>query len=155
MQVIKDETEYLKIWDRVYAEYRFDREAGEWLQLPLPHKRYRVTQCWTEEQEQLVNGIFSRLCRGQMYALDWQHDCFIFSPDEHIPPDFQFFDAERDCNVCFPCYYPDGDFHFFLSADWQLGLFGHPWQAEIYVMGNELIAAFEAQKDLLGLTEAS
>ena len=78
MRVILDETEYLGIWDKVYAEYRFDRAAAEWLRLPLPHKKYRITQYWTAEQEQIVNGIFSRLCPEKMYALDWQHDCFRF-----------------------------------------------------------------------------
>ncbi|MBP0966196.1 MAG: DUF2716 domain-containing protein [Oscillospiraceae bacterium] len=153
MQIILDEKEYLEIWDSVYAEYWFEREAAEWLRLPLPHKKYRLRELWTEEQERIVNSIFSRLCPQTMYALDWQHDCFLFSPTENIPPDFWFHDAERDCNVYFPCYYPNGDFHFFLSSDRQLGLFGHPWREEIYVMGNELIAEFDHMQDQLGLAE--
>ena len=149
MRVILDETEYLGIWDKVYAEYRFDRAAAEWLRLPLPHKKYRITQYWTAEQEQIVNSIFSRLCPEKMYALDWQHDCFRFSPTENIPPDYSYHDAERDVNVYFPRYYPDGDFHFFLSEDWQYGLFGHPWRDEIYVMGDALIAEFEKMRTQL------
>lgn len=153
MQVIKDKTVYRELWDRFCAEFGFDREKENWLILPLPHKSYKVLRPWTEEQERIISGIFSRLCTGEMYALDWQHDCFTFSPDEHIPPDFQFYDAERDCNVYFPGFYPDGDFHFFLSADWQLGLFGHPWREEICVMGTALTAEFEKLKEQLDLAE--
>ena len=153
MQIILDEKMYSEIWERFYAEYSFDREAEQWVRPALPHKMYRLRKLWTEEQERIVNGIFSRHCPQTMYALDWQHDCFLFSPDENIPPDLRFYDAKRDCNVYFPCYYPDGDFHFFLSSDWQLGLFGHPWRSEICVMGNELIAEFEKLKEQLDLAE--
>ena len=155
MRVILDEGEYRALWDRVYGEFRFDREQEAWLRPPLPHKKYRLPQLWTDEQENTVNGIFRRLCPEKMYALDWQHDCMVFSPAEEIPPGYWFHDEERNCNVYFPSYYPNGDFYFFISADWQLGLFGHPWRSEIYVMGDALIAAFDKIKDQLDITEIS
>ena len=153
MQVITDANTYRVLWDKVYDEYGFHLSEEAWLSLPQPYKKYRLSALWTEEQEKLVNGIFMRLC-PEMYALDWQHDCFTFSPSEEIPPDTWYYDAERDCNVYFPCYYPNGDYHFFLSADWYYGLFGHPWREEIYVMGDALIQAFEAAKDQLNLSDA-
>ena len=155
MQVILDEKEYRVLWDRVFHEYGFDREQEAWLRPPLPYKKYRLAQLWTEEQERTVNSIFKALCPGKMYALDWQHDCMIFSPAEEIPLNFSFYDKERDCNVYFPSYFPNGDFYFFLSADWRLGLFGHPWRSEIYVVGDALTAAFDRIREQLALTEIS
>lgn len=88
-----------------------------------------------------------------MYALDWQHDCFVFSPNEDIPLYYWYHDTGRDCNVYFPSYYPNGDFYFFISLDWKIGLFGHPWNKEIYVMGEELINEFDRIKEKLDITE--
>ena len=46
-------------------------------------------------------------------ALDWQHECFRFSPSEKSAY------AET-----LPTYYPDGDYHFFIDGNWRFGLFG-------------------------------
>ena len=153
MQIIMDENAYREIWDRFYAEFGFEREAEQWVKPALPHKMFKLRKLWTEEQERTVCEIFCRLCSGEMFALDWQHDCFIFSPEEHIPLYYQYYDLKQDCTVYFPSFFPNGDFHFFLSADWQLGLFGHPWREEICVMGTALTAEFEMLKDQLDLAE--
>ncbi len=86
-----------------------------------------------------------------MYALDWKSDCFLFNPNERIPTGFEFYDDSRNCNVYFPEYYPDGDYHFFVSKDWALGLYGHPWRKELIVTGEELILAIEKNLTELGL----
>lgn len=151
MQVITDEKEYDEIWDRIYSQFCFDSSKEDWLSLPHPNRKYTLDVIWTHDQEKLINGIFKRMCHGEMYALDRQHDCFIFSPEEDIPPDYWYHDEERDCNVYFPCYYPDGDYHFFVLPDLSCGLFGHPWRKEIYVMGDSLIKEFERYKDELGI----
>lgn len=153
MQVILNKKEYNDIWDRIYSEYRFDQSREDWLILPLLNKKYHISDIWTEEQEKTVNDIFKKVCSTKMYALDWQHDCFIFAPDEDIPLYHWYYDKDRDCNVYFPSYYPDGDYHFFISLDWSFGLFGHPWKNEIYVMGNELIKEFEKLKAQLNIAE--
>ncbi|MBP0987845.1 MAG: DUF2716 domain-containing protein [Oscillospiraceae bacterium] len=155
MQIILDKQQYDKIWDRVYSEFGFRRAEAEWLCLPLPQKRYHLSGIWTAAQEQLVNSIFIGLGFRQMYALDWQHDCFVYTPEEQISPDDSYYDAARECNVYFPSYYPDGDFHFFLTQDFRYGLFGHPWRAEIIVMGDALIEAFENQKAQLLLSDVN
>ena len=153
MRVILDRKEYDYIWDKLYSTYRFDLTKDNWLSIPLANKKYNLIKVWTEEQEKIINDIFSKLCSGEMYALDWQHDCFVFSPDEEIPLDYFFYDKDRNCNVYFPSYYPNGDYHFFITMDWSIGIFGHPWRKEILVMGDKLIEEFNKIKDKLFITE--
>ena len=89
-----------------------------------------------------------------MYALDWQHDCFLFDPNERIPTGYEYHDDARNCNVYFPDYYPDGDYHFFVSKDLAFGLYGHPWRKELIVVGEELIIAIEKHLAELGLKKS-
>ena len=149
MRVMTDKNEREHIWDKVFSIYRFDPTKDNWLSIPLVNKKYSLPEPWTQEQEKLVNGIFMELCPGEMYALDWQHDCFVFSPYEEIPLDLWFYDKDRDCNVYFPSYYPDGDYHFFITADLGTGLFGHPWRREIIAAGDSLIERLDRNKDKL------
>lgn len=95
--------------------------------------------------------VFEELTDDEMYALDWQHDCFIFSPKEHIPFGYEEYDLDRNCQVYFPTYYPNGDYHVFVDKEWKYGLFGHPWKHEIVVMGEKLMEMFEKEKVSLGI----
>ena len=87
----------------------------------------------------------------KMYALDWNHDCFEFSPMEDISMNYNYYDPDRQCQVYFPTYYPDGDYYFFIDSTWDCGIFGHPWRNEIIVTGKELIKRFEKNKGRLRL----
>ena len=156
MRVILDDAEYKRIWNKIYDEYQFaplykDWSEREWIVLPGGSKRYSLHSCWTEDQERLVNQCFQDISSSEMYALDYDHDCFIFDPKEDIPFEYWYYDEERSCNVFFPSYYPNGDYHFFVTTDWRFGLFGHPWKQEIDVMGSELIEWFEKHRDDLDL----
>lgn len=138
MQIITDESLSRRIWDRIYQAYCFSPQHEKWLCPDTEYDVYRLGAIWDERQEAAVNAILCRCVRGGIYALDWQHDCFLFDPHEHIPLGYQYYDAARDCNVYFPSYYPDGDYHFFVAADWSAGLFGHPWRRELIVAGAAL-----------------
>lgn len=153
MQVILNKTEYNNIWNKINEEFDFNRLKRDWLKLPAENKRYLLNNVCTDEQENLVNSIFKKLDLTKMYALDWNHDCFIFDPNEDIPLDYSYYDKSRDVNVYFPSYYPNGDFYFFVSMDWKLGLFGHPWKNEVYVMGTRLIKEFDSVTEELNMTE--
>ena len=147
MKIITDNKQINDIWNKLYNEYYFtpSTEISEksWIILPDVSKKYLLNSYWTEYQEKTINELFKKTVDTEMYALDWQHDCFIFDPQEIIPYEFSYFDEKRNVNVFFPTYYPDGDYHFFISNDWHNGLFGHPWRKEIYVMGKELIEQFD------------
>lgn len=55
--------------------------------------------------------------------------------------------------IFFPSYYPNGDYHFFASFDWTIGLYVHPWKEEIIVVGEQLIQEFEKARKILNITE--
>ncbi|MBQ8959834.1 MAG: DUF2716 domain-containing protein [Ruminococcus sp.] len=149
MQVITDEKLYNDLWDRIYREYSFSPQNEKWLCPDIAYDVYRLGPVWDEKQAEIIDQIFCRLVSGHMYALDWHHDCFIFDPHENIPFGYQYYDDSRDCTVYFPTYYPDGDFYFFIAADWSFGMFGHPWRNELIVTGIPLRREIEkAAKEL-------
>ncbi|MEY8385728.1 DUF2716 domain-containing protein [Oscillospiraceae bacterium 38-13] len=147
---------YDAIWNKIYDDFHFCPSCNacpeSWILLPGPYRKYRLNGVFTEEQEKMVNSIFCEIHAGEMYALDWRHDCFIYNPREEISSSECFYDAERGCSVYFPSYYPDGDYHFFASFDWSLGLYGHPWKKEILVAGENLIQEFDKVQDILNIT---
>lgn len=151
MQVITDEKLYNSIWNRIYQDYSFSAQNENWLCPGSEYDLYRFGTVWDEKQEAIVNRILCRIVSAEMYALDWQHDCFIFDPKEKIPFEYQYYDLARDCAVYFPTYFPDGDYHFFVSTDWTAGLFGHPWRNELIVTGAALMQAIADAADDLDL----
>ena len=123
----------------------------EWIQIPCESKVYYKDTPWTAEQESIINSCFEELTDDEMYALDWQHDCFTFLPKEHIPFEYEEYDSDRKCQVYFPTYYPNGDYHLFFDPDWNYGIFGNPWKKEIIIMGKILIEKFESNKTNLNI----
>lgn len=142
------------LWDKIYKEHKFMPDVacnGDWIKFSGVHKMYKRDIPWEPEQESVINSFFEKLIEGEIYALDWQHDCFMFSPKEHIPFEYEYFDAERECQVYFPTYFSNGDYYFFFDSKWKYGLFGHPWRGEFVVIGQELIDMFESNKQYLGI----
>lgn len=154
MEVLSDELTN-RIWDMLYDEFKFkpsiNNDGKEWISIPYENRVFKLNSIWIEEQESMINSFFEALVAGEMFALDWQHDCFSFSPKEHIPYEFEYYDDERNCNVVFPTYYPNGDYYMFFDKEWKNGLLGHPWRKEIIVIGKELISKFEDNKKVLDL----
>ena len=151
MQVITDEQLYEKIWERIYQDFAFSTQQEDWLKVRGESALFRLRSFWSEEQEAIINDILCRVIGAEMYALDWQHDCFTFTPSEKIPYAYQYSDLKRNCTVYFPSYYPNGDYHFFVTKDFSAGLFGHPWREELIVSGAALIREFVAKADELDL----
>lgn len=149
MKVILDKKLYDKIWDKIYRDYKFHPSTEKYV---IPFKfnvrcvRYRLREIWSAEQEKIVNDIFKSLSGNDIYALEWQSDCFEFNPKEEIELGYNYHDDDRDCNVYFPSYYPNGDYYFFVSKNWEYGMFGHPWREEIYLIGGKLISEFEKKE---------
>ena len=157
MQIIDDDL-YQRIWDKIFTEYSFYPSVSSRKRWLIPNgvfQAFRFDHIWKEQQEAIVNAILCDVIGEEMYALDWQHDCFLFDPHEKIPIGYEYYDIERNCNVYFPEYYPDGDYHFFISRDWNFGLYGHPWKKELIVVGEDLIFAIEKKCSELGLKRKS
>lgn len=154
MKVILDKNVYNDIWDNIYKKFKFKPSVDtnvKPFEFDIDYKSYKLKSVWNEEQEKIVNNIFKQISNDEIYALDWQHDCFEFNPKEEIPLDYQYHDNKRDCEVYFPSYYPNGDYYFFISKDFSYGLLGHPWREEIYVFGNELIKNFKSKEKELDI----
>ena len=153
LKIIPQNTENL-LWNKLYNEYKFTPKIHgqfEWIKIPIENKTYHKDTPWSDEQEHLINSFLEELVSDKMYAFDWQHDCFTFSPKEYIPCDYEYYDTNRKCTVYFPTYYPNGDYHLFFDSDWKYGIFGNPWKKEIIVMGKNLIKKFESNKTNLNI----
>ena len=106
-----------KIWDKIYNEFKFNPSTDVNIKpfsFIITSKCYKLSTVWNEEQECLVNEIFKNLSLDNIYALDWNHDCYEFNPYDYQQISKQWYDTERKCNVYFPTYYPNGDYLFLL-----------------------------------------
>ena len=155
MRVILDQQIYDRIWDFIKQDFHFTPSMDQHkaaFAFPMRAACFGLKRLWDDRQEETVNGIMMSLFpEEELYALDWQHDCFTFRPNEQIPPHFHYYDSQRDTQVYFPTYYPDGDYHFFVDKSFSEGLFGHPWQQKLYVIGRRVIRAFWEKRQELDL----
>lgn len=149
MQLILDDNMYTEIWDTIKIKFNYPQS----LSYNGDYKSFKISSLWNEQQEKIVNEILKRMANKNIYALDWQHDCFIFNPYDNIPMNTEWYDNERECNVYFPTYYPNGDYHAFVAMDYTYGIFGYPWSEEIYIVGEKLINLFNEYKSELNLIE--
>ncbi len=156
MKVILDEKLYDDIWNRIEKEYKFYPSVNKKInafEFSIENICYQLNCCWSAEQEEIVNDIFKKLSNDDLYALDWQHDCFGYNPNENIELGYHYYDKDRKVEVYFPSYYPNGDYHMFLSKDWSYGMFGHPWKNEIYIFGKKTINEFKNKEKELNITK--
>lgn len=156
MKVILDEKLYDEIWNRIEKEYNFypsEYKKINTFEFNIENICYQLNSYWSAEQEKIVNDIFKKISNDDLYALDWNHEFFEYNPNENIELGYHYHDNDRDVEVYFPSYYPDGDFHMFLSKDWSYGIFGHPWRNEIYVFGKKIINEFENREKELNITK--
>ena len=154
MKVILDKDLYNNIWDEVNEKFKFNPSTNinqTPFELKGNYKVYKLKSIWTKEQEKIVNNIFKEIATENIYALDWEHDCFEYNPAEEIPLNYNYHDANRNCEVYFPSYYPNGDYHFFIAKDFSYGMLGDPWRKEIYVFNDNLINSFESKIEKLEL----
>lgn len=148
MKVILDKDLYNNIWDEVNEKFKFNPSTNinqTPFELKGNYKVYKLKSIWTKEQEKIVNNIFKEISKEDIYALDWEHDCFEFNPSEEISLNYHYHDDNRNCEVYFPSYYPNGDYHFFIAKDFSYGMLGDPWRKEIYVFNDNLINSFESK----------
>lgn len=155
MRLLTDR-EYQDIWDKIdkYFSFNPSMQANPF-SFWQTNKVFSLESYWNENQEAIINTIFCSLSNSEIYALDWQHDCFLFSPHEKVPTCLSWYDELRNCNVYFPEYYPNGDYHFFIAQDFSYGMMGHPWRKELWVFGQKLIEELQREQKSLYLLEKS
>ena len=148
------------VWDKICNEFKFVPDCTDssyrWIDLPEPSKTYKLDfTAAGNHWDRMMNSLFVQMGSSELYVLDWQHDCFVFSPRDYWKIAREYHDDVRNCNVYFPHYYPDGDYYFFVDPQWKYGIFGHPWLKQIIAFGKELIERIDSHAEMLGLSEIS
>lgn len=170
MKRIEDMQQYDRIWDKIEKDFNFNPDyylikegkADKIFTINnLPFKIFKIKDscCGNEEWQKKINDILKNNVKSEMYALDWQHDAFIFNPNENITLEQSGWGDDLDNCICdgFPCYYPNGDYFLFVSTDFSQGLLGIPGFGEVesclFVVGDSLIKEFEQNQKELNLTK--
>jgi hypothetical protein len=145
------EAEYGRVWDRFYAEFNF-RPSTNSLKWPAI-KEPVASVTWSlatlldepdyERLDRLVEVVEQGLTscvvpQSTLFALDWQHTSYRFVPQAVGGPGQPAWPLSP---------YPDGDYFIFLSEDFHLGSFGHPWENTICLFGEELLDAASEEVD--------
>jgi hypothetical protein len=135
--------EYDAIWDRFEAKFRFRPSVSDFpaIKEPVPSRTYSIAAAFSDSSPtgyltEDIDDAALRVCSaiaapaGRVIALDWQHECYYFDPScydgtQRIP------------------FFPDGDYHIFLSEDKNDGWFGHPWEPTICVFGTRAVSILE------------
>lgn len=150
MRVILDREHYNMVWERVYEDFSFCPSVDTHItpfQFKMNYQVFNLSQLRWDMAEEIIEKILRSVSDQEIYALDWQHDAFLYLPGENREE--VWYDAERKCHVYFPTYYPDGDYYFFIAQDYSYGILGHPWRKELYFFGEKLLAELEKYSDQL------
>lgn len=153
---VLNEDEANEVWRNIYTNFHFAPSIDTSIipfKINMPYRVFALEKYWSDEQEKTVRDIMIRAGISEAYALDWQHTCFRFSTSEEIPAGANWYDTQHSCQVFFPSFYPDGDYHFFMNLDLSEGFLGHPWRKELWVLGEKAISAFDTFKNELNLRE--
>ncbi|MCX5380394.1 DUF2716 domain-containing protein [Streptomyces sp. NBC_00091] len=145
------ETEYRRVWDRFHAEFGFRPSVNpaQWpsIEEPVASATWSLASLdddpGDEGLDRLVDAVRQGLTacvppQGRLFALDWQHVSFQFSP--HL--------AGKPGQKPWPLSpYPDGDYYIYLTEDFSTGSFGHPWEGTLCLFGQGLLDLVGAQVD--------
>ncbi|CAL9330257.1 DUF2716 domain-containing protein [Streptomyces sp. enrichment culture] len=157
------EAEYRSVWDRFYTEFAFSPSVNpaEWPAVKEPvdsvtwslasldeDPNYRRLDRFVAVVEQGLTAVVEQgltACvepQARLFALDWQHISYSFAPHR----------VGGQGQAPWPLSpYPDGDYYIYLSEDFRLGSFGHPWESSVCLFGQELLDTVATEiDDILG-----
>ena len=153
---------YEEVWERVYDTLHFRPTVDNTVvpfKISAPYTIYGIgisNECDLETFHRLITEAFINCTTpGElMYALDWQHDAFLFNPRNSEQMQSTYVENSKYSDggyfACFPDYYPDGDYYFFIDEQFRFGYLSHPWREEVWIFGICLIAEFESIYKQLG-----
>lgn len=144
--------EYDAVWARFVSAFAFRPSVARWpaIRELIPSVTWSIAPAFGPERERLEDDLnakvltaFKRCTRPdqRLYALDWQHPGYWLWP--HRFTDAMVWDAWKVPVL------PDGDYYIFLSEDFAVGLFGHPWEQTLCAFGPTLLAALEDERPAL------
>ena len=156
---------YEEVWDRVYDTLHFRPTVDNTVvpfKISAPYTIYGIgisNECDLETFHRLITEAFINCTTpGElMYALDWQHDAFLFNPRNSEQMQSTYVENSKYLDggyfACFPDYYPDGDYYLFVSKDFNWGYFTHPWQKKAWVFGKRMVQLMRENSQKLGFLE--
>jgi len=147
--VVLSEAEYRHVWDRFSADFRFQPSMSPLTWPAIAEPLASTTWSLTPLDDDPGHARLDRLTavvkqglascagpRGTLYALDWQHTSYRFTPAETGGPGQPAWPLSP---------YPDGDYYVYLSEDFRTGSFGHPWEESLCLFGAELLDSVSAE----------
>ncbi|MFD7028666.1 DUF2716 domain-containing protein [Streptomyces sp. NPDC059917] len=149
------EAEYRRVWDRFYAEFAFrpSMNPTTWpaIKEPVASATWNLASLEDDPDYERLDRLVALIKRGltacvppqdTLFALDWQHAAFRFSPHLTGGPGQEGWPLSP---------YPDGDYYAYLTEDFRTGSFGHPWEDSLCLFGQSLLDVVAPQLDeLLG-----
>jgi hypothetical protein len=149
-------------WGRFYQYFNFNPGINEkdWpgIHTDKPFIKFSIENLWGSSYSESINTNFIQKAIDafveitkdgeEIYALDWQHECFYVNP-RLLTPGLM---ADNESSIPVISFIPNGDYYIFMTEDFENVWFGHPWEKTITIVGNELINAFNKNKPLF-LTE--
>lgn len=143
-----DDPEHDALWARFYTEFEFrpSTATSPGITEPAASVTWQVrsldaTDAEHDGVEQLQRIISAGLlaCNkpGQvLYWLDWQHAGYRFDPGRVGDAGQPNWPGSA---------YPDGDYYIYVTPDFRLGTFGHPWESTVCVFGDQLLSEVEEE----------
>ena len=141
--------EYKSCWKFVYDELHFypANNKNTLIELPKPNNKYDTSDFYNNGFDEKFYAdlhscsmkCFKNISSKQrMYALNWQHDCYSFLPE--LP-----FEKDQFDEWLIPIF-PNGDYLFFLTKNFQNGVFADGINLSISIFEKDIIREFEINK---------
>ncbi|MCC9021921.1 DUF2716 domain-containing protein [Bacillus nakamurai] len=133
------------IWNQVNRIIKW--KPGSKIYKIKPPKPYSVFDITVNISEEAIDDLELKMlkafkaCTTQqetMYALDWQHESYIFYPHEQFQLD-EF--GEWPVPI-----FPNGDYYFFFHKNFKWGVLGDPCHQTMTIFGDKLLNQIERDK---------
>ena len=143
------ENDYDYVWSRFYEYFEFDPSITErdWpsIQMDKPFIKFSIKKLWGDSYNEVINKDFIQKAidafveitkqEEEIFALDWQHECFYVNPRQLSPSIM----TDMETSVPVISFIPNGDYYVFMTNDFENVWFGHPWEKTITIIGTKQI----------------
>jgi hypothetical protein len=146
-----DDLDERNAWGFITNKLNFQPYNKECIvRLPSPNKVFEISKYYDEGfNEELYSNLhesilslFKKIAKGgRMYALNWQHDCYSFSP-------YLLFEKDEFDEWLVPVF-PNGDYLFFLTEDFDNGIFADGVNLKFSIWGENIVTALEYEVPIM------